>query len=170
MSNSQTRVYQPSFNYQLVRHWLLAFQCEYGTIPLATCHHYKLLLITFSRTFFPFNLLSTPLDHEDQRLWLKNVKPVMYDNLFTANTAHWLSTTQSISVFSQSPIRLWMDALTQTLGLVQSWCTNRPRVVGGAPMLPSLTRVCPNWTLKEVESMLAKEFTSWLAAKSLVKA
>jgi len=33
------------------------------------------------------------LDHEDQRLWLKNVQPVMYNNLFVAGAAHQLSNT-----------------------------------------------------------------------------
>jgi len=77
--------------------WVGAVQ-PHGTIPLATSHHchYKLQLITF----FPFNLLLTPLDHEDQRLWLKKVQPVIYDNQFVARAAHWISNTTNFGQHS----------------------------------------------------------------------
>jgi len=45
------------------------------TIAITSCNSYP-------------SFLPTPLDHEDQRLWLKNVQPTMYDNLFAANAAH----------------------------------------------------------------------------------
>jgi len=82
--------------YIWLHNWLLTFQREDGSMPLASCHHHhnKLQLITF----FPFNLIPTPLDHEDQRLWLKSEQPVMSDNLFTATAAHQLSNTYSLEV------------------------------------------------------------------------